>query len=313
MKTSFEKEAEKRYFRYFYKKINRMKTILIPIDFSEGSMQSCYYAIKLCGAKPAKLMLFHIYPDQLMIPDSSFPVGVDSDSFLNTEFVAELRKQSELNMKKFIHNLEGFLTDKSLSNFKLSHSIVGGDPEWEIQEVIKEIKPEFIVMGTRGEGKKGFLEGSMSEKIMSKTSIPVFAVPNSDDPVSFKNVMYATNFSDQDFEKIKKLAGLFESFKTNFHIVHFNIKTGSESVNRKMEELKNALTKAFPTKKIVFHVFDAENKSDSLKTFIEQNEIDLISFIAHKNSIFKNLFSNKIHKKDFFKLELPMLAMHEQV
>jgi hypothetical protein len=80
-----------------------------------------------------------------------------------------------------------------------------------------------------------------------------------------------------------------------------------------MEELKNALTKEFPTKKIIFHLFDAEDKSDSLKAFIEQNEIDLISFIAHKNSIFKNLFSNKIHKKDFFKLELPMLALHEDV
>lgn len=288
-----------------------MRTILIPIDFSDGSMQSCQFAIELCGSKPAKLMLFHIYPDQLMIPDSSFPVGVDSDSFLNSEFISELRKQSEKNMETFIHNLKDYLEKNKLDNFKLKHSIVGGDPEWEIQEVIKEIKPDFIVMGTRGEGKKGFLEGSMSEKIMSKTKVPVFAVPFSKGPISFKNVMYATNFSDQDFDNMKSLVVLFDKFDTRFHIVHFNIHPDSESVNTKMEDLKNALLMEFPSKKLIFHLFDAENKSDSLKTFIEQNKIDLITFIAHKKSIFKNLFSHKINKKDFFKLELPMLALHE--
>ena len=267
-----------------------MNTILIPIDFSDGTMPSCQYAIKLCGKEATKLILFHIYPDQLMIPDSSFPVGVDSDAFLNNEFVAELREQSNSNMKKFKHELEVFLNKKGLDNFEVVDIIVGGDPEWEIQDTIKTIEPGFIVMGTKGSGNKGFLEGSVSEKIMSKAKVPVFAIPESKGKISFKNIMYATNFSEHDLEKIKLLIHLFAQFKTRFHIVHFNISHISESDNNKMESLQNSLSKEFPSKNIVYHLFDTEDKKDSLKTFTEQNNINLITFIAHKKKHFQEPF-----------------------
>ena len=289
-----------------------MRTILIPVDFSEGSLMSVRYALMIAKGQETLFHFFHIYPDQLMIPDSSFIDGMDSDAFLSTEIVLELKNQSETNMHSFEAEARKIIDKKGLSTtIQTISTVTGGDPEWEIKDICKRIEPELIVMGTKGEGKKGFLEGSMADKIMSNVSVPVIAVPDSVKSTEIKNIMYATNYSEMDFKHINKLAGVFNSPDISFHVVHFDLKGRSDQDLRMMEALQHSLRNNLPDKNLKFNLMDSDEKSKSLSNFTEDNHIDLIVFIAHKTNIFKNLFSTKIHKRDFFKLELPMLAMHE--
>jgi hypothetical protein len=78
-----------------------------------------------------------------------------------------------------------------------------------------------------------------------------------------------------------------------------------------MEALQYAMRAEFPDRRIEFHLLDSDDKSESIHHFAEDHQIDMVVFIAHKISWFKNLFRNQIHKRDFFRLELPMLALHE--
>jgi hypothetical protein len=166
-------------------------------------------------------------------------------------------------------------------------------------------------MGTRGEGKKAFLEGSMADKIMSSGEVPVIAVPESVHEAKLKNIMYATNFSDRDYEYLKMLAKVLRDPDICFHVVHFELKGKPAHDIRMMEALQHAAQRDIPERETKFHLMDSDKKSESLQSFVDDNQIDLIAFIAHKTNVFKNLFSSQIHKKDFFKLELPMLALHE--
>lgn len=288
-----------------------MNTILIPVDFSEGTQVALKYAIRLAGEQKTTLYLFHIYPDQLMIPDSSFPTGIDSDAFLNTEFIHELRKQAEVNMDSLVEEVKKLTNNSKHQNCKVESFVTGGDPEWEINEICVKLEPTLIVMGTRGDGNKGFLEGSMAEKIMVRACRPVLAVPQTTREIRLKNVMYATTFSEQDFQNINLIFELLTHLDVKIHIVHFNLKESKNDGAVLMDVLYHSLANIYKEEEFDCHLIDGNEKSDVLETFTEQNKIDLISFIAHKKNIFKNLFSNKIHKKDFFKLELPMLAIHE--
>ncbi|HEY9115396.1 MAG TPA: universal stress protein [Bacteroidales bacterium] len=289
-----------------------MKRFLIPLDFSDNSMPVCNYAIQLAGNEKIELHLFHIFPDQIMVPDSSFPVGIDSDTFMNTEYISGLRSVAEKKMKEFRKELQTEIDKKSLENIKLKSMISGGDPEWEITAICEEIKPFMIIMGTRGEGKKGFLEGSMAEKIMAKATIPVIAVPESHQKFHLKNVLYATNFSQVDALKIEKLFSILSNFKVAVHVVHFQLSGKTVHDADKMNGLKTLFKSEFRERNVHFHLITSESKMDSLDEFTKKHAIDLITFISHKSNFFKSLFSNKITKKDFFKLELPMLAMHEE-
>ena len=288
-----------------------MKTILIPIDFSNGSLMTCKYAIHLAGDRPSRIVLLHVYPDQLMVPDSSFPSGIDSDNFLSNELIIELRKNAIKNMLDFSKEVKSYLNKKNLKHIELRHEVTGGDPYWEVHSVANKIDPELVVMGTHGDGKKGFLEGSMAEHIMNKLDIPVLAVPESVDALKVQNIMYATNYNDKDYKKIKTLLDLFQHPQSKINIVHFELQGTTHEDLSMMDSLRNNLKVEFPNRNISFHAVDSGKKSEVLKEFTDEYEINVIAFIAHKTNIFKNLFSSQIHKKDFFKLELPMLALHE--
>jgi len=288
-----------------------MKTILIPVDFSDSTLTTCKYALNLAGVEPAKLFLFHIYPNQLMVADSSFPAGIDSDTFINAEFIKELREQAEQNILKLVKEVRLLIHESIQSTISIDHMISGGEPEYEINRICEELNPDLIVMGTRGEGKKGFLEGSMAKKLMATTKTPLLAVPDSFTKLTINKIMYALNFSEHDFSSIKTVLDLFSHVEKEIFVIHIELNEKMSEEERMMEVLQHSLEASYPDIKFNFHVLNGSDKSIALRDISEVFQIDLITFIAHKTSFFQNLFSRQIHKKDFFKLELPMLALHE--
>ena len=272
---------------------------------------ACKYAIQLAADEQIRLCLFHAYPDQLIVPDSSFPTGVDTDALINTEFINELRDQAVKNMDDLFLEVSEFLKQKAQHNVDLMKEVKGGDPHWEVYHYAENMKPDLVVMGTRGKGEKGFLEGSMAEHLMNKLKCPVLAVPDTIKKIKLKNIMYATNFSVNDFKQLESLLNIIKDQEVHFHIVHFEIKGRVHEHESMMSALKNGLKSTHSERQFTFHFMDLESKSEALSSFTSEFDINVIGFIAHKTNIFKNLFSSDIHKKDFFKLELPMLALHE--
>ena len=288
-----------------------MKTILLPVDFSTNTLATCKHAIYLAGQAKTKLFLFHIYPDQIIVPDSSFPVGIDNDTMFNVEFIETLRKQAEESMIKLKDEILDLIKQETYANIEVNYLVTGGDPEWEIRAICEEINPELIVMGTEGEGKKGILEGSMAENIMTRAKIPVVAVPESFKKDQIQNIMYATNFSNMDIASINKVFALLKEMDIFVHVVHFQFDEKNEKSRVLMDEIEQAFNKEKITGKITFNLIRANDKTDILEVFTKKHQIDMISFLSHKRNFFQNLFSPKISKKDFFKLDLPMLALHE--
>jgi len=287
-----------------------MKSILIPVDFSEGSLNSCKYAIEMTASEQTIFHLFHIYNDQVMIPDSSFPAGMDTDAFFNSDVILALKKQAEENMKKLVKAVEDLLKKSGKTNIKLSSLLAGGDPQWEITETCEDLKPDIVLMGTSGIGRKGFLKGSMAEKIMNKAQIPVLAVPEDYLKFHFNNLLYPTNFNHLDIYTLQRVFDLFEHLPFTIHVCHFLLDGENSQANILMEELEKAFEKERLSEKIKFSLVESGNKEESLETFVHFNKIDMIAFLSEKKHLIKDLFRHELHKKDFFRLELPMLALH---
>ncbi len=285
-----------------------MKTFFIPIDFSESSLNICKYAIKIAGTEATKMHICHIYPDQIMVPDSSFPAGIDNDAFLNTNVIDTLKKQSEEKMDKLVQLLKKHISSDLI---QLETLIEGGDPEWKIMEFSESLAPDIIVMGTKGKGNRGFLEGGTAKKIMNHSQIPVVVIPETAGDLSLKNIMYACDNCSNDFAKIKLLFRIFQDTDIKIFVTHLCLdKTGKEGAF--MSNLKKSFATEQNQGRIFFHVIDTEDKNSALQAFTELNEIDLIAFIAHKKNFLKKFLQNKIHKEDFFKLDIPMLAVHSR-
>ncbi|MBC8319760.1 MAG: universal stress protein [Bacteroidetes bacterium] len=289
-----------------------MKTILIPVDFSNHVTSTYKYAIRMAGCiNDTRLFFLHSYNDQLLIPDSGLNSGFDNDAYMNMQLIEEFKLLAENNMKQLKVEVENYLENNQLKNFVVNTSVTGGDPGWEITSVCKNIKPDFIVMGTQGEGKKGILEGSMAKKIMNKVMIPVIAIPLGTKTPDELKIMYTCNNKEKDYSKIKLLMKLFENIPTKIFAVHFHFEANSTDDITEINQIKESFSSERIKKLIHFSLVDTNDKDNALEAFVSHNRINAIAFITHKTNIFKSLFKNQITKHDFFKLGWPMIALHE--
>ena len=219
-----------------------MKTILLPVDFSDNSVSTYKYAINLAGTNTPTLLHFHhSYNDQIAAPDPGISSGFDNESFLNMQLIEEFRKQSLSNMNKLISTVKSYLAENNITNFSIESSVDGGDPDWEILSISKEIKPEIIIMGTQGAGKKEIFEGSVAKKIMNKAKVPVIAIPIGSHYLDREiNIMYPCNNREKDFMKINLLFTIFRNIPIKIHVVHFHLEGGTDKNLESVSELQNA-------------------------------------------------------------------------
>ncbi len=290
-----------------------MKTILLPVDFSEHTPFAYRFAVKISTKEePVNLILMHSYNDQIFVTDSGIGGTFESDAFLNVQLIEEFKMQSEENMKKLKAEVDSYLKSEGYTNFTVHTLVKGGDPDMEITEVCDELTPGLIVMGTEGKGKKGFLAGSMAKKIMNKCVVPVIAVPSEVDIKREFRIMYASNNSEKDYMKLQLLMKMFENINTKIFVVHFHHQGDTkDEASPHLNDLKDAFEAESINNKIHFSLIDTSDYDQAIEAMVDEYKINAVAFIAHHKNFFHSLFSRKISKDDFFDLGLPMVALHE--
>jgi nucleotide-binding universal stress UspA family protein len=286
-----------------------MKSILIAVDFGEGSLNSCKYTIEIAPKNmPVSIWLFHVYADQFIFQPSYEIDGVLTDPVVDMEFFNEMKKISQQSLDNLKNELLIYIEEKGYTNFTIKDFMVQGDPQWAITDVCEESKPDLIVMSTYGAGKKEPLEGNMAKRIIGKTSVPVLAVPSNYHNYKLKNIMYTTNL-DNDEEDIKITKIIIESFSYFDITVYFTFFKEKSEYKNKIDSIKEALKNEIENNKLKLLFENEYHNETSIKAIAEENNIDLVAFVPHKSNIFKLLFNKGISKHDLFAAGLPLLGI----
>jgi len=141
----------------------RLRTILVPMDFSPAAQQALELAKSLAKtAGPAHLVLVHAYY-----------VPVELEQYL----VSHGDPFFERLAKGVTKDLEAILTGLSDAGISAEYAARPGVPETVILEVAREKKADLIAMGTHGRrGLKHLLLGSVAEHVVRGAEIPVLTV-----------------------------------------------------------------------------------------------------------------------------------------
>ncbi|MFZ4620596.1 MAG: universal stress protein [Bacteroidota bacterium] len=141
-----------------------LKTILVPIDFSDNSKKALRYAIPFAQQFSASLILAYIveptiYPSDFGFGQIGFP---DVEKELHEKALKELTE------------LKDSLVPQELN----AEMLVGtGIPFVEITQFAKEHEVDIIIVATHGRtGVEHILFGSTAEKIIRKAPCPVLVV-----------------------------------------------------------------------------------------------------------------------------------------
>lgn len=147
------------------KERNRIQKILFPTDFSGASIHAAAYALSLARAYKARLYVLHV------VDTSEEASGFYLPHLSYEKLDREMRESAKEMLDKFCSARFKGLKD-------IEKRILAGEPYKEILKVIKGTDIDIVVMGTFGKARiDRFFFGSTTERVLRKSSCPVFVVP----------------------------------------------------------------------------------------------------------------------------------------
>ncbi len=285
--------------------------IILSTDFSEENKVLLPYAIDFLKDTGGEIIIFHAYMDNIFIGSNSYPGNMDTDNYFTTEILIELEKNSQQIMEEKTQYLVDLIKEECANNIAVRPILVSGDPEEELIELSKKENPDLILMGTRGKGGKRFLEGSLVKSVMTRCDVPMLFIPNGYNWRESKEVVYATDFSENDIITIDRIFKILKPYKPHIHVIHFMEDTDNPNESIQMEQLEQAFLKKEFEGEIHFQLVHTDNAPQALKIFCERNDISLSSFIAYRKGFFDFMFKEKLDKDAFFNLNIPMLTFKD--
>ena len=285
--------------------------IILSTDFSEENKVLLPYAIDFLKDTGGEIIIFHAYMDNIFIGSNSYPGNMDTDNYFTTEILIELEKNSQQIMEEKTQYLVDLIKEECANNIAVRPILVSGDPEEELIELSKKENPDLILMGTRGKGGKRFLEGSLVKSVMTRCDVPMLFIPNGYNWRESKEVVYATDLSENDITTIDRIFNILKPYKPHIHVIHFMEDTDNPNESIQMEQLEQAFLKKEFEGDIHFQLVHTDNAPQALKIFCERNDISLSSFIAYRKGFFDFMFKEKLDKDAFFNLNIPMLTFKD--
>ncbi|MEZ4700973.1 MAG: universal stress protein [Rhodothermales bacterium] len=141
----------------------RITRILVPIDFSEHSMDALTKAIAIAAAAGhTELVCLHVF---------NVPLGYYKIGKTYEEFAAIMRLHAEEKYRQFIEGVDRMGLD-FVPLFEPSER-----PARRIPEIAERERADLILMGARGRSNSAaVMLGSVTERVLLNASIPVIAV-----------------------------------------------------------------------------------------------------------------------------------------
>jgi nucleotide-binding universal stress UspA family protein len=191
-----------------------IKTILVPVDFSEPSKTAVNYGLSLALQFNGNLVLTHIVPSSTALV-YTFP----------TESLAFEREQ----VKHARSTLPSLIPGEYRDRVNLRTIVKVGEVRSELLGVLHDEKIDLLVMGTHGRNVfERFFLGSLTERMLRKVPVPILTVSHLDPtkelhavgPVPLRHVLYATDLSDSAEIGLKLSAELARGAGARLSVVH---------------------------------------------------------------------------------------------
>jgi len=143
-----------------------IKQILVPVDFSDVSLEAVNYAAELCKTFSAELaVVFVVEPLYYAAPPTAYGAA--------TQVAMLLDDQRKLGREQ----LEGLAAKLKKRGIKLRTVLQEGTPYERIVDTAKRLKANLVIMATHGRtGLTHLLMGSVTEKVVRLAPCPVLTL-----------------------------------------------------------------------------------------------------------------------------------------
>ena len=257
-------------------KINK---ILVPVDFSESSVNGLNWACHFAEKIHAELILFHAFELK-----KSYYENVSFND--PTVITKDLKDEKKERLKELaLHT--GY--KKKISFEYIAES---GNFQKTLKEVVDKNKIDIVIIGSEGaENQRNYLFGSNTIEIIKKNGLPLLIVPQKMGFSKIDKIVFATSFSIENLEPILFLAKLSDELQASLTLLHI----ASEDIETEEKRLTNyqrLIAKNNPGKTIHFELLYHETILDGINEYVLKNQVDLLA-VYHRirHNFFDDFFN----------------------
>jgi nucleotide-binding universal stress UspA family protein len=259
-----------------------MKTVIVPVDFSDTSVNAAHYAVKMvAGAEEVNIVLFNGF-----------------------------KKESDEEEAYFL--LENLKKELNVTNITCHAELTDDFPE-TLSRLARHRAAQLIVLGLSDDKSKLeriFLSSDIL-KVIDKNPCPVMIIPPSADFDAVKNVALASDFKEVDVTiPVEPIRQVLQFLRPNLHIVNVN-SDHYVSLTPEFLEQRRIMEEMFHDFKPEFYFIGTSDFHETINQFVEDKKIDLVITIPRSRSFIDNLFNPSHTKKLVFESTVPVLAAHQ--
>ncbi|MEQ9404079.1 MAG: universal stress protein [Cyclobacteriaceae bacterium] len=274
-----------------------MNRIICPVDFSEPANNALEYAANLAVHLKAQLTLLHIVQKNALHETPTGAKIIEATEELEKEAKRKLETCCEELKKEF--TLDCFIRVKTHSE----------GLEKALSMELTEEGFDLAVMGTNGpDDYNQLFFGTHTYNVIRKINIPLLMVPKGCQFESFENMVYASDYDNEDMVTLQKLvdfANVFSSKITFLHISNHDTEK-SEEIFLSFKDVYEDKLEAAPG--TIF--FEREINKDSTRgidAYMDEKKADLLVLQVKHRTALQKIFHDSVIKKLSFAATYPVL------
>jgi hypothetical protein len=277
-----------------------MKTILFPTDFSNNSVHASKYAGMIAERMNANVVLLNVYTVPT-ISEYQLPNDIEN-------FIMENKRTAQTNLAEFTGE---FLKNSGLQPIKISTRVEYGFIAEKIVDIADELQVDLILMGTKGAN--NFLEkwlGTNAQKVMKKSTCPVWIIPETAPIQSPQQFLYAADFQEDELLVTHKILEIAKPFGAKCKIVHIH-DYFEMNIAHHIEQTVHQLGEAFDEELLSVKNLNRANVVEGLETYIKNHKPDVLALAIHDKSIFSQIFDTSVTNYFVQNSHLPILTFRK--
>ena len=275
-----------------------MKTLLVPIDFSDHSEYALEVAARIAKTHGASIVALH-----MMGLSQAVLTKDDSQEVFEAMYYMKL---AEKRFSDFLDKdyLKGIDIQTTVQNYKLFH---------EIDSVAKEFNADLIVMGSHGSsGLREVFVGSNTEKVVRTSEVPVLVIKNHMGDEVMNKVVFANNFEKENVGSFLKAKELFDKLDITMQLVYVNTPGDGFRSTQEMEDkvadflIEAGVSGEFSVNDVVY--YNAYSIEEGIFTYSNKVNADLIAIPTHGRKGLAHFFTGSISEDLVNHSDLPVIT-----
>jgi nucleotide-binding universal stress UspA family protein len=273
-----------------------MRSILVPIDFSEQAKYAAKVASDIARHTNSKIFLLHMLELPTGIID---PAGYGSSNNTPSALLFLKRAHEKFEEFKKLPFLEGLEVEDSVQFHKAYDGII---------DESKKQNTDLIVMGSKGtSGLEEMLVGSNTEKVVRNSDVPVLVIKRDIDKFKIDNIVFASNFKIDHRDAFQKILDFASLFNAQLHLLKINTIHNFETTKESSDAIRNFIND-FDLGDYTLNIYNDISVEAGILNFSKVIDADVILLNTSGRRGLSHLFNGSIGEDLANHAKLPVIT-----